>query len=364
MCLHVDQVCDGWPQCPERDDELLCDASCPSQCLCQGLAFVCDKPYNVFEHTDIKYLDASGSLMSVSDVEPLFHLVYLNLASCRISNLNLNFSLPNLQKLDLSSNSLQMLSWSHVDYLPNLRYLILKENYILSSIYFDSTSSKFSHSRLYLLDFSFTSINTFHIPANISIPSLKVLNVSFINQGITFASGLQGLSLVENLILESTLLHPFNVYMFQGMTLLSDVHADDFRACCKSVLPEGFNPDHCKSQENPVSSCESIISSNLFQGFYWITGFLVLFINLAYLVKMLLFSKPSNLDKVNQIAFLHIYISNVIFGIYMVIIAAATRVLSGRYIQNEHDWQRSIPCYILTTFYILTLLIYAKVSTL
>ncbi|PVD35473.1 hypothetical protein C0Q70_02436 [Pomacea canaliculata] len=41
VCLHPDHVCDGWSQCPEGDDELLCDLSCPDTCVCHGLAFTC-----------------------------------------------------------------------------------------------------------------------------------------------------------------------------------------------------------------------------------------------------------------------------------------------------------------------------------
>ena len=41
VCVHIDHVCYGWPVCPQHDDELLCNLTCPSQCTCHGLAFFC-----------------------------------------------------------------------------------------------------------------------------------------------------------------------------------------------------------------------------------------------------------------------------------------------------------------------------------
>ncbi|KAL8604657.1 hypothetical protein ACOMHN_013437 [Nucella lapillus] len=29
VCVHGDHLCDGWGQCPQRDDELMCDLTCP-----------------------------------------------------------------------------------------------------------------------------------------------------------------------------------------------------------------------------------------------------------------------------------------------------------------------------------------------
>ncbi|KAL8578993.1 hypothetical protein ACOMHN_001955 [Nucella lapillus] len=36
VCLHGDHLCDGWGQCPQRDDELMCDMTCPEGCLCEA----------------------------------------------------------------------------------------------------------------------------------------------------------------------------------------------------------------------------------------------------------------------------------------------------------------------------------------
>ncbi|KAL8611099.1 hypothetical protein ACOMHN_064389 [Nucella lapillus] len=38
ICVHRQDMCDGWGQCPKQDDELMCDLTCPKSCWCQGLS--------------------------------------------------------------------------------------------------------------------------------------------------------------------------------------------------------------------------------------------------------------------------------------------------------------------------------------
>ena len=103
VCLHPHHVCDGWPQCPERDDELLCHFSCPDECLCQGLAFVCYDLFDTTKYFDIRYLDGSQSSISSLNVSNMTYLTFLRLSSCNLDEWD-NPSLINLRHLDLSKN--------------------------------------------------------------------------------------------------------------------------------------------------------------------------------------------------------------------------------------------------------------------
>nr|KAG5687741.1 hypothetical protein BaRGS_028403 [Batillaria attramentaria] len=67
--------------CPQRDDERFCRL-CPKECRCQGLAFVCDRPFIANNITDIRYLDASYSNMTFEDLRHNSALVYLKLSAC------------------------------------------------------------------------------------------------------------------------------------------------------------------------------------------------------------------------------------------------------------------------------------------
>ena len=100
VCLHADHVCDGVFQCPQYDDELLCDKlACPDVCHCQGLAFVCTANFSVSSYHDLRYLDASGSGMTPRDLAHSHFLMHLRLSYCRIDT-QATLELPNLRHLD------------------------------------------------------------------------------------------------------------------------------------------------------------------------------------------------------------------------------------------------------------------------
>ena len=61
VCVLADHMCDGWPQCPQFDDEWLCDIKCPAQCLCQGHAFLCLQLFSAHLSPQLRYLDARAT---------------------------------------------------------------------------------------------------------------------------------------------------------------------------------------------------------------------------------------------------------------------------------------------------------------
>jgi hypothetical protein len=83
ICVHPDHLCDGWPQCPQRDDEWLCEENlCPDECVCDGLAFVCDRPFPSRLHLQLRYLGlGQASLLQVSrSTFTLFTLFCMNVS--------------------------------------------------------------------------------------------------------------------------------------------------------------------------------------------------------------------------------------------------------------------------------------------
>ncbi|XP_025078627.1 G-protein coupled receptor GRL101-like [Pomacea canaliculata] len=156
VCLHPDHVCDGHPQCPQQDDERLCSMACPANCSCNGLSFVCGGHFLVSDYPHLRYLDARGSGMSPSNVVNNIFLVYLNLANCNISRL-IDLTLPNLQHLDLSNNSLTFFNDHTFSALINLRVLSMGGN-LLSTFFMSSVSWKIPLHTVLTLDISRISL--------------------------------------------------------------------------------------------------------------------------------------------------------------------------------------------------------------
>ena len=156
VCVHADYMCDGWPQCPQGDDEWLCDMTCPAQCHCQGHVFLCPQPFpaDLFPH--LRYLDATGSGMTSSELMNNTYIVRLSLAQCNISFMP-KIEFTNLQYLDLSYNKVNTMDMNVFSELPNLHILILKWNPFTSA----TTTPSVVLKRLSKIDLSGNHLDVF-----------------------------------------------------------------------------------------------------------------------------------------------------------------------------------------------------------
>ena len=110
VCVHVDHVCDGIRQCPEQDDELLCDFECPHQCHCQGLAFVCSSSFTPFNYPSLRFLNGSFSNTTLAGLSTNIFLIHVILSHCDIQVVDMIPELPNLRIFDVSNNHIKYLS--------------------------------------------------------------------------------------------------------------------------------------------------------------------------------------------------------------------------------------------------------------
>ena len=139
ICVHVTHVCDGWPQCPQQDDELLCYRTCPLGCLCHGLAFFCSQVCAVHKFPDLRYLDVRGSGVGMLQLRDNHMRIHLSLAKCRVKTLN-NFTFCNLHSLDLSGNLLTDVCAHHFNFMPQLAVLFLADSPFISAFKFITSS--------------------------------------------------------------------------------------------------------------------------------------------------------------------------------------------------------------------------------
>jgi Leucine-rich repeat (LRR) protein len=151
-------VCDGWAQCPQRDDEWLCDERpCPETCLCHGLAFVCDQPFHADLYPQLRYLDGTGSGITPHNLTSHRYLVHLSLSRCGLKKLQIH-SLPNLKNLDLSFNELQLVNIDIFLNLVSLETLSLTQNPLTRMHHGDA---QLKHQSLLHVDLSFTDLEDF-----------------------------------------------------------------------------------------------------------------------------------------------------------------------------------------------------------
>ena len=339
VCLHPDHVCDGFPQCTEGDDELLCELTCPEHCICLGLALKCsltaELPYN------IRASDMSGSIVTLSQLLDFVLLVFLDLSSCQMTNIT-GIYFPNLQTLSLTKNVIKSVSVQDLTHVPNLRHLYLSQNPI-TALFQENVNSSISPPAVRTLDLS-----DVHTPQlNVSIfkvfPSLQTLNLS--NSGVIrlLWSGGTSLSKLQTLDTRGCSVLEFPSKLFLGLNDLQQLFADTFKLCCPQVLPARFNPKNCHAPVSEISSCDNLLRLDVYRLFLALFATFALSGNTISLLLRLHGAKANTLSGYSVFV-THLSISDWLMGVYLSIIGVADRLYKNTYLWQDTAWKNSVVC--------------------
>ena len=239
ICVHADHVCDGVFQCPERDDELMCDMTCPDNCQCYGHAFVCTGKFAAEQYPDLRYLNADGTGMTLLHVSANRMLIHLSLQHCGISEMD-SVDLPNLKSLDLRYNFLtdftrmssinpqnttltnDSLTQFTTKNMLNLNSLDLSSNFL-------TEFKSMNMSKLTSLDLSNNSLTDFTTGQMQNLTSLNLSN-NFLTD---FTS--VNMSKLASLDLSGNSLANFSTQQMQNLTSLNVSHNSLTKFTCENV---------------------------------------------------------------------------------------------------------------------------------
>ena len=428
VCVHPDLVCDGVHHCPQFDDELFCDFTCPDECRCYGLAFTCVEAFPASGYPQVRFLAARGSGMTARHLASNTMLIHLSLAKCSLATMP-DVDFPNLHSLDLSDNDIGVVRGSQLSHLPRLRVLFLSNNpmasvfpsdaFSMSSTvssstsnlpsanhsatvktqssaevesyyyyyYYDQASSTvsadsapqpvvtsppsshevkdsgpniiyYSFPNVRRLDLSRVKVPVLSVEVFRQFPNLQHLNLS--GSGVERVSGdgdaedgdgssssSSSLALTELRVLDMRGC-PFSVLprrLFRGMGNLRAVYADNYKLCCPAVLPDGFNLNDCQAPFDEVSSCETLLRSDVYRVFLSVVATLTLTGNLGSFVFRLLASQRGGLGKSGfHIFTVHLCVADFVMGLYLAIVGVADRLYLGTYLWADTEWRHSVAC--------------------
>ncbi|XP_070206413.1 G-protein coupled receptor GRL101-like [Littorina saxatilis] len=340
VCLHPTHVCDGVYQCPQDDDELFCAIACPPGCTCHGLSVACHTLFPAdMLHPDIRYLDASGSALTPSRVIEHTLLIHLSVSGCGLGSVG-NLTFPNLRSLDLSHNRLHDVSVGHLRGLPNLQHLFLSGNPLQSL--FDSHFQNLSFPAVITLDVSGVHMPTLDTEKFSIFPGLHTLNLSHCGVDRITGQGLLSLPALRVLDTEGCPMTHFPRDLLSGLDRLQSVAADNYKLCCQATLPPGFNLANCRAPFDELSSCESLLRSDLYRVFLSIFAALALLGNVGCFVVRTLYLKSSKSGF--SVFVTNLSLSDFLMGVYLAVIGVADRLYRGSYLWEDVGWRHSAGC--------------------
>ena len=339
VCVHPDHICDGWPQCPRHDDELLCNLTCPRGCHCNGLTFICRQPFPAKDFPGLRYLDASGSGMKIEDLTENSYLVMAFLTVCRLTSLSA-VNLPNLKTLDLAENLLRVISMDAFLLMRNLQVLRLAGNPLVT---LTSGKSSASVAEIQSIDISQTHLETFDSAALQSFATVKLLNLSFGRLMTVTEKGFRSLSQLIRLDLRGSPLKNYPDDLFDGLRGLRVIHTSNFRLCCKSYLPKHVEEVVCFSPRDAISSCEDLLRSSTYRMFLWLISVTSFIGNVGSFIFRCALQKDVSKSGFN-IFVTNLCLADLLMGVHLAMVGLADILYRGQYLWYEKTWTSSEAC--------------------
>eukprot|EP00057_Strongylocentrotus_purpuratus_P001223 XP_001196821.2 PREDICTED: G-protein coupled receptor GRL101 [Strongylocentrotus purpuratus] len=305
-CIPLVEVCDGIRHCPEADDEQFCGVSCPRGCNCTGLVFLCglpdieENPSFIFSVTAKKIVITAAPLILTSN------------------------DATTDQIIPISGDQDE----DHVTYYTPFRpsdYPFLAELELVDTDIKTIPASIFTQNQdLYYLSLCQNPIETIELGAFTNLTKLRVLDI-------------RESSIPSNEAIRKAL---------QQIPSLHTVYADSFAFCCMLDLnpADEFATTGCFAPINQFSSCDDLLKDNTLRVFMWILGISALAGNLCTIGLRVFRRKVVTSTRIQAKLITHLAVSDLLMGIYMLIIAIADQYYKGDYAIHEDTWRGSVVC--------------------
>ena len=260
------------------------------------------------------------------------------MSSCGISDIprTFFFHMTNLYVLDISSNGLKILKTEMFIGQTRLRTLKLDGNLdihtIESNAFVGLTSVRYIQLTHAII--KKVSSNAF------SGLKLHILDLSN-NEIDTIEKYAFQYSVVDKVYLNSTNIHHFDKFLFDGFDMLDILVTNAYRFCC--VIPPCFPEDQCYPHKDEFSSCSDLMRNEVLVFLMRIIAFLSLVGNILSLLYRV-FRDRSKLKLGYGIFVSNLAVADFLMGVYLVIISIADDVFRGEYIFYDETWRHSVWC--------------------
>ncbi len=342
QCIPPNQLCDGERQCPLADDEDNCGLSCNPGCTCQSLMVNCSTsglaefPAVVEYNTRLLNLNSNN----ISQL-PNYSLLFPFMSKLYLSHNTLDHITPgtfkymnNLLVLDLSYNRLTKLKKDTFEGLISLSYLSLLGNHEISNVESGAFIGLDKLPVLSLSEMKIASIVNFNFNG---LTKLKTLDLS--NNEIVMISDLafDGISTLVDLNLFGNDIMVVKRASLEPLVNLYSLRSDHFKLCCMAVQVDRAN---CFPPQDPISSCEDLMNNAVLRAFIWILGAMAFIGNIFVVIWRSSFTTPS----VPDIIITNLGVSDLLMGIYMLIIGGVDLHYQGVFIEYSDFWRNSWLC--------------------
>ncbi|XP_072178152.1 uncharacterized protein [Diadema setosum] len=361
FCLTPSEVCDGIKQCPQGDDEFFCGEACPSGCLCSGLAYTCSSSA-VWSSTAASLISTNTRILNLSSVMSRSYREKRSIQGNLTLEDALHIDLHDfrlLAELDVSNNEIEIVHPGTFSTLINLYKLIMAEN----NIKFLQNRTFEGLVRLVHLDLSGNPLHLISPGAFASLRALPTLNLSSLDLNTLKPRTFGGLTSVKHISLrnnplykvETGVFHSLNMTetldirgcdvtsfhrdVFNGLVELNTLYTDDFVFCCLV-----HDSTHCEAPIDQFSNCQDLMRNKFLRVAIWLLGLSALVGNAFVMVWRWRTRHKEPTKRVQTFLILNLALSDLLMGLYMIIIGSADMYYREEYMIHKEKWQSSPLC--------------------
>ncbi|XP_072043156.1 uncharacterized protein [Amphiura filiformis] len=310
----------------------------------------------------VYWLDASRNQLKTLDKDvfkDLLTLEFVYLQNNRITQLDTDIfkHASRLQDIDLSSNELKTLDKDVFQGLVRVISVFLKNNNLtqLDTDIFKHTSSlsdiDLSSNKLNTLDkdifqgvvylelVSLANNHLTHLDTDIFQHTFKPLSVNLTNNNIKEISSNTPLTHPCDLDLLDNPLTLITHNSFSSLARLSEVYVSQHEVC-ECYVPSNVTCA-AKDERSPYLTCDRLLSDTALVVVMWLIGLNAFGGNLFVLVWR---NKRTTTNKVNTMLLSNLAISDLMMGIYMLIIASADFYFGDRFPMLSEKWRSGVTC--------------------
>ncbi len=343
LCVHLNDICNDFVDCPFRDDELQCDllrTICPETCACLNYAIWCENT-TFQESWNLKYVSyhitfSNVSVLSVQGMLQSNGLHLVNLSHNALAQVCFAGCIGRKTKLlDLSDNNVTHIESNCFHSLSQIFLITLKRNYLshLEPFSINNISSSFS---LDLSDNNLTDLSKYSITNATNILYLLLVNNPMKN-------------------LEMKALEVHSIYLIQG---------NHHSICCNHIAVR------CTSTK--VGSCRDLLPTSILKTLFppvyvCVLGFNTLSITTNIFAMWKQHSSqicPRNKPKKRawpyNLIVSSIHVTDILYGVYLLIIWYGDLLYRSTYAINKSTWTNSILC----SLAIIVILVFSILSPL
>ena len=195
-----------------------------------------------------------------------------------------------------------------------------------------------------MLDLSRVKMHSVEPSLLVVFPKLRSLNLS--DSGaelLQWNSSQMPVESMQKLDLRGCVTAEFHQDLLRGFFQLQLFYTDDFKLCCQSVLPPGFDLRDCHVTPDDVSSCDDLLGSVSYLTGVALLATLAVLGNVVSLSVRVCVGSAWRLSK-GGVVLTQLSVADLGTGLYLTTLGLADRLLASYYIWHDNAWRRGAVC--------------------